>query len=171
LGGGIIVRDYQENDCKRKSDMRPILLALVFLFSFGCKDFKEAQVTGVKGFKVTKANTDGIEADVVVGIKNPNSVGFSVYPSEFDVAVAGIRLGKAKLYKRVKIKPGAEKDYTFRLKSSFKDINLMDVSNLLSGKKRGVIELNGDLKAGKFFVKKRFPVNLKEKIDLSSLGY
>jgi LEA14-like dessication related protein len=145
----------------------PLFFALLF---FGCKEFKEAQVTGVKDFKLTKMSQEGIEADVIIGIKNPNDMGFSIYPSEFDVTVAGIRVGKAKLYKRVKIKAHAEKDYVFKLRSSLKDINLMDASNLAT-KKSGVIQLNGDLKAGKFYVKKRFPVNIREKIDLSGLGY
>jgi LEA14-like dessication related protein len=151
--------------------VRALFIFLVFLFFGSCKDFKEAQVTGVKGFKLTKISKEGIEADVVLGIKNPNSIGFSVYPSEFDVTLNGMKMGKARLYKKVRIKPQEEKDYVFKLKSSFKDVNLLDATNLLSSKKRGQIELNGDLKAGKFYVKKRFPVNLKEKIDLSGLGY
>jgi LEA14-like dessication related protein len=146
------------------------LLWFITLLLSGCKEFKEAQVTGVKDFKLTKMSKEGIEADVIIGIKNPNDIGFSVYPSEFDVTVAGIRVGKAKLYKRVRIKAHAEKDYVFKLRSSLKDINIMDISNLAT-KKRGVIELTGDLKAGKLFVKKRFPVNIREKIDLSGLGY
>jgi LEA14-like dessication related protein len=170
MGNSFFIWDPQKIDDHARKIRWVIGLFFIIVFS-SCKDFKEAQVTGVKGFKLTKISKEGIEADVTLGIKNPNSMGFSVYPSEFDVTLNGMKMGKARLYKKVKIRPQEEKDYVFKLKSSFKDVNLLDATNLLNSKKRGQIELNGDLKAGKFYVKKRFPVNLKEKIDLSGLGY
>src|SRR3954471_15200581 len=92
------------------------LLSVVFFFS-SCKELKELQYTGVKGFKINKVNTAGIDADILLGIKNPNSYGFSIYKSEFDVTYSGIYLGKAKLTKRVHINGNAEQTYSFNLKS------------------------------------------------------
>lgn len=139
-----------------------ILTVLIFT---SCKDFKEAQCTGVHGFKINKVNMNGIDADIVLGIKNPNSIGFSIYPSEFDVKLAGIGLGKAKLKRRVHINANREKDYTFNLKSSFKDMNMMDVMKLVnSGGASGTIIVKGDLKAGKFYLKKKLPINEKHSL-------
>jgi LEA14-like dessication related protein len=149
---------------------RLLLIWLGCFLCLSCEEFKEVQVTGVKSFRVTKLNMEGIEAEVIVGIKNPNTKGFSIYPSEFDATFSGIKLGKAKLYKRVHIGANCEKPYVFKIKSSFKELNFMELSNLLNSQKRGNIELNGSLKAGKFYIKKRVPVNIKEKIDLSGLG-
>ncbi|HWY09740.1 MAG TPA: LEA type 2 family protein [Bacteroidia bacterium] len=142
-----------------------IFSILIFLFN-SCKEFKEIEVTGVKSFRLTKVNQEGIEGEVILGIKNPNSVGFSIYPSEFDVVYSGIKMGKARLHKRVHISGNSEKLYVFKLKTSLKDMNLMDVMGLLNGGKAGRIEAKGDLKAGKFYLKKRIPVNISEKIDL-----
>ena len=75
-------------------------------------------------------------------------------------------MGKARLNKRVHIDPNCEKIYVFKLNTDLKDMNLMDIMGLLNGGKLGKIEVKGDLKAGKFFVKKRFPVNFSEKIGL-----
>jgi hypothetical protein len=45
----------------------------------------------------------------------------------------------------------------------------LDLTNLFGGGSRlGTIEVKGDLKAGKFFLKKRFPVDIKEKIGLGN---
>jgi LEA14-like dessication related protein len=141
-----------------------IILISVLLF-ISCKDFKEAQCTGVKGFKVNKIDMNGIDADVILGIKNPNNMGFSIYPSDFDVTISGINLGKAKMRKRVHIAGNSEKDYSFNLKSSFKDMNMMDVMKLVnSGGLHGTITVKGDLKAGKLYLKKKFPVNEKHSI-------
>lgn len=141
-----------------------IFAMLTILFT-SCKDFKEAECTGVHGFKVNSINMSGMEADIVLGIKNPNAIGFSIYPSEFDVKLAGIGLGKAKLKRRVHIDANTEKDYTFHLSSSFKDLNLMDVMKLVnSGGGGGLIQVKGNLKAGKFYLKKNFPVNVSESL-------
>lgn len=149
--------------------MRQILLLLTLIVAFvtsSCKDFEEIKVIGVDSFYLNKLNTDGIEAEVKLKIKNPNSVGFSVYPSEFDILFSGIRLGKAKLNKRVHIDANCERVYSFNLKSGFGDLNILDVTRLLNTENLGKIEVRGDLKAGKFYLKKKFPVNFSDKINL-----
>lgn len=143
-----------------------ILFSIIFFSS--CKDFKEAQCTGVKGFKINKISPQGMDADILLGIKNPNKMGFSVYRSEFDVIYSGIHLGKAKLSKRVPIAANTEKTYSFNLKSDFKDANPMDIIKLMGGGGKSIIEVTGDLKAGKFYLKKRFPVKIKQKVDMNS---
>lgn len=149
--------------------MKKLLLSLSFLCLLllgGCKDFQEIQVAGVDGFNLNKISTDGIEAEVRLRIKNPNQSGFSIYPSEFDVVYSGVRLGKARLHKRVHIDGHSEKVYTFQLRTNFGEMNLLDATKLLNISNHGTIELTGDLQAGKFYLKKRFPVNFKEKINM-----
>ena len=141
-----------------------LISAFVFLFN-SCKEFQEVKVTGVKSFRLTKVGSDGIEGEVIIGIKNPNDYGFSIYPSEFDITYSGIKMGKARLYKRVHIDGNSEKPYVFKLKTSLKDMNLMDIMGLVGGK-LGKIEVKGTLKAGKFYLKKRIPVDFSEKIGL-----
>lgn len=134
----------------------------------GCKDFKEVQCSGVKGFKVNNVNMQGIDADILLGVKNPNNMGFAIYKSEFDVIYSGVYLGKAKLSKRVYIKAKTEEIYSFNLKSDFKGANLPDIIKLVSGALgKGMVEVKGDLKAGKLFIRKKFPVNIKEKASLN----
>ena len=140
--------------------------SLIFiLFFISCRGFKEAECTGVKGFKVNKISMNGIEAEIILGIKNPNNIGFSIYPSEFDVVLSNIGLGSAKLKKRVHINANTEENYTFKLKSNFKDMNMMDVMKLMnSGGLEGTIQVKGNLKAGKFYLKKKIPVNVKQSL-------
>lgn len=139
--------------------------AFIFLFN-SCKEFEEVKVTGVKSFRLTKMGSEGIEGEVIIGIKNPNDYGFSIYPSEFDITYSGIKMGKARLYKRVHIDGNSEKPYVFKLKTSLKDMNLIDIMGLVGGGKLGKIEVKGTLKAGKFYLKKRIPVDFSEKIGL-----
>lgn len=141
--------------------MKKLLFLLTVLLCFSCKEFKEVEVTGVEDFKIKKLSLVGIEAEIQLNIKNPNSQGFSIYPSEFDIIFSGMNLGKAKLKKRVHIDKNCSKAYLFELNSSFVNMNLMDVTKMLSGLKLGMLQVKGDLKAGKVFIKKKFPIDYK----------
>lgn len=145
------------------------LIALFLIFFASCKNFKEVQCTGVRGFSINKVNTEGLDANILLGIKNPNSFGFSIYRSEFDVMYSGVNLGKARLTKRVHINANAEETYSFNLKSDFKNVNMMDIMKLMSGG-RDMIEVKGDLKAGKLFIKKKFPIHVKERLSSGGMG-
>jgi LEA14-like dessication related protein len=105
----------------------------------------------------------------MLGVKNPNTIGFSVYRSKFDVVYNGINLGQAKSSRRVHIDANTEKTYAFRLKSDFKNVNLMDIMKLVNGGGgSGMIEIKGDMKIGKFFfIRKKFPVHVKERARMN----
>jgi LEA14-like dessication related protein len=145
--------------------MRKFLLLFLPLFLLSCANIKEVQCTGVKGFKINKVSTEGINADILLTIKNPNSFRFFIYPSEFNVKYGGVKLGKAKLENKVRIDGNAEQTYPFSLIGDFKGLTLGDVMKALeSFTRQGFLEIDGDIKVGKLFVKKTFPVNVKQKI-------
>lgn len=133
-----------------------------------CRTMKDVQCTGVEGFKINKIGMEGIDGDLILKLKNPNNFGFFIYKSEFDVTYSGIHLGKARLDKNVRIRRNAEENYSFHLIKDFKDVNLLDVMKLLNGATfKNTIEVKGDLKVGKFYFKKRVPVDVKEKLGLN----
>ena len=142
------------------------LFILTSLFLLSCKGYKEITVTNVDSFYLNKITTEQIEAEVNVKINNPNTMGFSIYPSECDIVFSGIRLGKAKLNKRVRIDGKTEKIYTFKLNSKIADLNPLDALRLLNLEKLGNIEVKGELKAGKFYLKKKIPVNYTDKVKI-----
>jgi LEA14-like dessication related protein len=127
---------------------------------------KEIKVTSVEGFYINKLTVENIDAEIKVKIDNPNKMGFSVYPSEFDVIFSGIRLGKAKLSKRVNLNAGSERVYSFKLNSKLSELNPLDILRLINLDNLGKIEVNGDLKVGKFYFKKKFPVNYIDKVKI-----
>jgi LEA14-like dessication related protein len=142
-------------------------LLLLLLFT-GCRNIQEVQCTGVTGFRVNKINTEGIDGNILLSIRNPNSFGFSIRKSEFDVTYSGVYIGKARLTKRVRIRPRAEEVYSFHIANDFKNVRLNEVIRLLSGGTfKNSLELKGDLRIGKLLIRKKIPVHLKEKISLN----
>lgn len=144
-----------------------ILFISALFFLSACSSIKNVECTGIQGFKVHKVNTEGINSEVMVTIKNPNNFGFNIYPSEFDVVYGGIKLGKAKLDKKVAISKNAEETYPFELAGDFKGIGLADIMKLLESlTRKGELQIKGDLKVGKLLMKKTFPVEVKRKIAI-----
>ncbi|MCC6372034.1 MAG: LEA type 2 family protein [Bacteroidia bacterium] len=140
-----------------------LLVSLVFATS--CYNLKDVQCTGAKEFNISKINTEGINAQVSLMIKNPNNFGFKVLPSEFDIYYGGVKVGKAKTTAKVKIAKNQEQLVPFELKGDFKSITLGEVMKLLESiSSQSFIEVKGDLKVGKFVLRKSFPVNVKQKL-------
>ena len=133
-----------------------------------CGDFQEVTFSGVESMKLIKVSQQGAEAEMVVKIKNPNKTAFTIYKSEFDVTLNGITGGKANLYDNVKIKANSEQTYTFKIKSDFSSISMNDLPKLMSlaTSKNIKIGLKGNLKVGKLFVKKSYPVEMSESVPL-----
>jgi LEA14-like dessication related protein len=141
-------------------------LYAVFLLTSCATTFQEPKFTGVKDLKMDKLDASGMEATVTIGVKNPNTVGFSVYRSKFDLYYDGVYLGKTKSRKRVHINANTEKNYTFRFKGSFKNVATSDLMKLVGGGGRGQVQIKGNLKVGKFFVRKKFPIDVKHRASL-----
>jgi hypothetical protein len=146
------------------------LAALVAALTFGavsCRDIKNLEFTGLKGFTVEHIASDGIKGEVHVGIRNPNGFGFRIKKSVFDVSYAGVSLGQAKLAKAVRIRGNEERTYGFSLESDFREKNLTDVMKLLGGaSRREALEVKGDLRAGTLFITRKFPLSLREPVKL-----
>ncbi len=143
-----------------------IYLVLAVVVFTSCEEMQDLKVSDVDSFFVNKINSDGIEAEVKLKIQNPNKMGFSIYPSDFDIIFSGIRMGKAKLAKRVHIDGNTERVYTFKLNSKLEDMNPLDLMRLLNPDNLGKIEVKGDLKAGKLYMKKKFPVSYTDRINI-----
>lgn len=139
----------------------------VFLLS-SCGEFQEVTFSGLESMKLIKVSQQGAEAEMVVKIKNPNKSAFTIYKSDLDVTLNGITGGKAHLSENVKIKGNSEQSYTFTIKSDFSSISLGDLPKLLSlaNSKNIKVGLKGNLKVGKFLVKKSYPVDMSESIPL-----
>ena len=104
-----------------------------------------------------------MEGEINVSINNPNSKSFKVYRSKATVFVGGNKLGTAKIIKKVKIPANSSVDNTFVLHGDFKNLDFGTIANITMGKP--AIEIKGYLKVGKWFYKKKFPIDQKQKIS------
>lgn len=149
----------------RKKLFYSLILSLAMAL-ISCRDLKDISLSHVDSFNIQKLSLKEIEGELQLTIKNPNTIGFSIYKSEFDIYYGGVKLGKAKLHKRVHIGANTEKAYVFKLRSNPESLNLADILKLIGNASSGTIRVQGDLKAGKLFIKKTYPVDYVDRINL-----
>lgn len=153
--------------------MRNYLFLFLFFISslcfFSCAEIKPATIGGIENPKVKELSTSGADFTFDMRIKNPNSVGVTVFPSFFDATVNGIAIGKVRLDKKVKIKANSDNTSEFHIKSDFTKVSLADIANVISmvSSKSATVTLKGEVKVGKWYYKKRFPIEFKKSINLS----
>lgn len=143
---------------------RNIAIALIGLLMGSCiGELKEVSISSINDFKVTKLTTQGIEGEIKVTIKNPNSVAFKVFRSKADIMYGDVKLGKAKIARKVKVPANSSAEHTFLLKGDLKDVSMADIPGLLMGKNKQM-EIKGFIKAGKWYYKKKFPIDEKQRL-------
>ena len=141
-----------------------IIIFCLSLSLFSCvSELKEISINRITNFKIKKVDLKSIDAEISVSIKNPNNKSFKVYKSKAQIFVGGTDLGTAKIVKKVKIPANSSIDNTFTLHGDLKGLNLGSIASLAMGSP--AIEIKGYLKVGKWFYKKKFPINQQQKIS------
>lgn len=152
--------------------MKKILLPILglFLIAFSsCKEIQPVTISGIENPKLQKLSREGIEFDFGMKIRNPNGIGVTVFPSVFEVTINDIDGGKIKLSKRVRIKAKSDDTPEFHIKSDFSKLGFGDLTKVMDivSTKRATVTIKGYVKVGKWYYKKKFPVEMTKTINLS----
>lgn len=144
-------------------------LALLSVCFYSCAEIKPATIGGVENPKVNNFSTAGVDFTFDMRINNPNSIGVTVFPSSFDATVNGIEIGQVKLGKKVRIKANSDNTSQFHIKSDFTKVALADIARIMAmaSSKSATVTLKGNVKVGKWYYKKKFPIEYKKSINLS----
>jgi LEA14-like dessication related protein len=142
------------------------MLTIVFL---GCANIQPCTIEGLESPKVNQLSRNGIDAELFVRIKNPNHVSVVIYPSKLDGSINGISIGNIHLAKKVRIKTQSNEVQSFHIKSDFSKLGLEDITKILSiiSSKSATISIKGEIKVGKWYYRKKIPVEMTKTISLS----
>jgi len=151
------------------SSRKFLLVSIVSFSLFACKSIEPVSVSQVQNVVLSSITTQKVEMEFSVQIKNPNSFGFYIYKSGIDVKLNEISLGKAELKHKVFIKGNSEDTYTLEVNSNIPltSKGLAAITSLAL-KRNASIQLHGKIKAGRFIVRKKFPVDLKKEVSLET---
>jgi LEA14-like dessication related protein len=152
-----------------KSVVWRIACCLLSVGFFSCKEIQPVTIGGIENVKLHKLSREGIEFDLGIKIKNPNKIGITVFPASFALTINDIDAGNIKLNKKVKIKGNSDEVLIFQIKSDFSKLRLEDITKVLSiiSSKSATIYIKGEIKVGKWYYRKKIPVEMMKTISLS----
>jgi len=152
-----------------KTPFLSIVYCLLPIAFFSCKEIQPVTMGGVENPRLKSLSKEGIEFEFGMKIKNPNKMRIVVFPSSFDATLNGTTAGKVRLSKKVKIKANSDEVSEFHIKSDFSKLGFADMASILPivTSKKVDLALKGNVRVGKWYYKKKFPIELRKTIPLS----
>jgi len=147
-----------------------ILLLALNLSLTSCGDFKPVEVTDIGAAKINKFTPEGMDLEISLKIKNPNNVRFTITETDLLFSLNGIEMGMIDLKDNIKVPANSDDFHNVHVESHFKKdlVNGIATIMTLATSKTANIHLKGNVKIRAFgFYKKRFPIELKERIPLT----
>ncbi len=148
--------------------MRVLAISFIaFLFSVSCSSFEEVRIGPATGVEINGFSGKQISFKVMIKIENPNRQSFTLSTLDLDVLLNGIYIGKIKSTEKVNIPRRSSQVYTFPLSAELKSLSLsvFALTNLFLHRYIDV-ELKGMAKINSGLMRKKFPINEQEKIQL-----
>src|SRR5580692_1543323 len=95
------------------------LITLCAILFTSCTQYKDVQISQIGGVKIIKITDKGIEMELGMKINNPNTYGFSIFRSSFDIKLGGVDMGTATLSKKEKVAANSDEMHTFHITTTF----------------------------------------------------
>ncbi len=147
------------------------LIAGLGLLSGGCTTYQDVDFLGVTDYEIIDYDTEGIEAEFTMKIKNPNPYNIKIKDSDIDLYINGDRLGKAKLTNNIKLKKKTTKEYKVRLKSKFDKVGSSVLTlgkSLFGGSVK--VRAKGWVKASAFMISQKVKFDVSENVKPEGSG-
>lgn len=142
-------------------------LGLAALLLQGCMRYSEVELVGVRDARLTRFDGKGISAVIAVEVYNPNSYRIQLSEPDVDLLLNGMPLGKAVMDSALVLVPNSTQVYQIPLHATVNPgTNWMPL--LLGTAMGGTLHLQakGTVLAKAKMVRKRFPFELEQDLDL-----
>ena len=148
--------------------MRVLAISFIaFLFFVSCSSVEEVRIGPATGVEINGFSGKQVSFKVMIKIENPNRQSFTLSTLDLDVLLNGIYIGKIKSTEKVNIPKRSSQVYTFPLSAELKGLSLsvFALADLFLHRYIDV-ELKGMAKINSGLMRKKFPINEQEKIQL-----
>lgn len=147
-----------------------VAMLIISIATLGCMKFEEVEVQKVENFKIKDLKESELYFSLDLTVMNPNRSSFTITGSDLDISLNGNELGNTQLDQNLKIEGDSKQTVTVHLKTTLKEAITEQLGGMFLAALTGGIEVGvkGEV-TGKccLFLKKSFPVEHKEKVDLS----
>jgi LEA14-like dessication related protein len=150
-----------------RSPMIAVLsMALVMLLLPSCSAYEEVELRDIREVQVLRMDGRTIALRVDVLVNNPNSYGISVEDPDVDLYLNDTYVGKGHLDSALTLEKRMEQIYPVYLHADLAGgpLLMMMIGGALSGEMK--LGVKGTVLARSGLLRKRFPFELEERVDL-----
>jgi hypothetical protein len=143
----------------------------ILLILASCKGLEEIRFTGVDNVVLKGIENNKINFSADIGVVNPSSMGFKIKEVNLKTSVDGNFIGTLSITDPVRIK--ARSDSSYSTDFSLQIANMLTGASTLYGisrKKQVTLEMQGFVRARKWFAFRKIDVSEKQRIDVPSLN-
>ena len=150
------------------SMIRNALLLFMLVFFAACTSYEDVVLHDVTDIEVTRFDGKGVAMRVEAVIENPNRYRISAVDPDVDLFLNGTLIGKGLLDSAIVLEKRSTQTYSIPMRAELKDGSAMML--LLAGMMGGEMEFSakGTIAGQAGIIKKRFPFELNETIDLGN---
>ncbi len=165
---GSLTRGFCEGHAQKIRMVRNTYLLLLPLLLISCSGYEDVILHDVKDIEVTRFDGKGVALRVQAEIENPNGFRISAVDPDVDLFLNGTLIGKGLLDSAIVLEKRSTKIYSIPMHAEFKGGSAMML--LLAGALAGEMEFSakGTIAGKAGFIRKRFPFELTETIDLGN---
>ena len=134
---------------------------------FSCT-YREVEIVKFENASIKKISSKGLEAEVILKVKNPNNYNITIANSDLDIVINDKPLGKAKIAGKITFPKKSEAVHRILIESDFEKLGGGVMSMLASVMLSQSVNLGvkGDITARALFFRKKIKVDIKENVAL-----
>ena len=151
----------------KKLLQRSTILLLVLMLS-SCIEYKEVEMINVVGFGVNDITSTGVNFQVSMQIKNPNSYKIGVVGSDLSLYIKDEKVGRVVLKDKVILPKNSNETHQFIFETDYKNLTTDPVAilGMVMGGNQLEVRIKGHIKAKAKGLSKKFPIDFKENVKL-----
>lgn len=145
-----------------------VTLVIIFLSSCNIKDVEVGKIESVSIKDISKEH---IILELMVPVKNNNNFSFTISDVNLDLSLNNTELGEVNRSSRLKIPAGSDAVHPFEVEVKFSklaDNPLTLLSSLITNRIK--LKAKGYIKARKFLLTKKYPVDENQSVKLFKKG-
>ena len=145
------------------------VILILFLGFISCSEVESLELKKVDGFAVNNLTAQGASLELDLSVYNPNGFKINVLDYDLDVFINKVRIGKAKLDKRLVMPRKSTTTQHVKVDVKFKNMlfGALPILGSLKKGKQAKVRLSGNVKGGAFLYRKTMQIDFEKDISLT----
>ena len=155
----------------KKDTCMPRFFLLFLLFLTSC-NLESPRITSVKSIRLHELSNDGAKVKIGIVVSNPNKHTIKIRGGRLEVFVNNSDIGTIDIPDTIELPKNSEELYYLHLQTNYSQIiNSLPGFITMFTRKSAEVRVQGQIKAGAYFLRKTFPINVTQNISPDSLKF